>query len=101
MIAVESLKPLDDRVVVMQLKAEETSRGGIVIPDTAQEKPQKGTVLSVGPGKRLESGERAPVSVKVGDTVLFAKWAGNNSKSSIDENVLIMAESEILAVIEK
>lgn len=93
------IRPLDDRVVIEVMEAEEKTAGGIVLPDTAKEKPQKGKVIAVGPGKLLDNGERAPFSVKVNDRVLFGKYAGQDI--TIDEKEFkIMRESEILARIE-
>ena len=94
-----SIQPLDDRVVVEPLEAEEKTQGGILLPETAKEKPQKGKVIAVGEGKLLDSGKRAPVSVKVGDQVLYGKYAGNDVVVSSQE-YLIMRESDILAKIE-
>jgi len=92
------LNPLDDRVVVQPLEAEEMTAGGIVLPDTAKEKQQRGRVLAVGPGRLLDSGERSTVSVKVGDEVLFGKYGGTDIE--IDgEDVKILRESDILAKI--
>jgi len=94
-----SLKPLGSRVVVEPVEQEEVTAGGIVLPETAKEKPQKGTVLSVGPGDRDEDGERIPLDVAVGDTVLFAKYAGTEIK--IDgKKLLILKESDLLAIVE-
>lgn len=94
-----NLEPLEDRVVVQRLEAEEKTAGGIVLPDTAKEKPQKARVVAVGPGKTLESGNRAPMSVKVGDLVLISKWGG--TEITIDrEEYLILKESDILAKLE-
>ena len=90
------LKPLDDRVVVEPLEAEQTTAGGIVLPDSAKEKPQRGKVKAVGPGKLLESGERCPVSVKVGDEVLFSKYGGMEIEVDGKE-INILRESDILA----
>ena len=91
-----SLKPLDDRVVVEPLDAEETTAGGIVLPDAAQEKQQRGKVVAVGPGRLLDSGERCAVSVKVGDEVLFGKYGG--TEIEIDgKDVKVLRESDILA----
>jgi chaperonin GroES len=92
------LKPLDDRVVVQPLDAEETTAGGIVLPDAAQEKPQRGKVVAVGPGRLLDSGERSAVSVTVGDEVLFGKYGGTDIEVEGDE-VKILRESDILAKI--
>lgn len=92
------LNPLDDRVVVQALEAEETTAGGIVLPDAAREKPQRGEVLAVGPGRLLDSGERCAVSVKVGDEVLFGKYGGTEIEVDGKE-VKILRESDILAKI--
>lgn len=92
------LKPLDDRIVVEPLSAETTTSGGIVLPDSAQEKPQRGTVKAIGPGRLLDSGERSGVSVKVGDEVLFSKYGGTDIEvEGLD--VKILRESDILAKI--
>lgn len=93
-----NLKPLADRVVVRKLEAEEKTAGGIVLPDTAKEKPQQGEVLAVGPGKLDEKGTRHPMEVKVGEKVLFAKYSGTEVKIDGVE-YLILAERDILAVI--
>ena len=90
------LNPLDDRVVVHPLDAEETTAGGIVLPDTAKEKPQRGQVVAVGPGRLLDSGERCAVCVTVGDEVLFGKYGGTDIEVDGDE-VKILRESDILA----
>jgi chaperonin GroES len=93
-----NLKPLGSRVVVEPLEQEEITPGGIVIPETAKEKPQKGKVLSVGPGDRDESGKRVPMDVTVGETVLFAKYGGTEIK--IDgKKLLILRESDLLAIV--
>ena len=92
-------RPLHDRVVVRRIVAEEKTSGGIIIPDTAKEKPQEGEVLAVGPGTRDDSGQLAELSVKVGDRILFGKWSGTEVKID-DENLLIMKESDILGVVE-
>ena len=90
------LVPLDDRVVLQRLEAEEKTQGGIVLPDTAKEKPQKGKVIAVGSGRLLDDGTRAAMEVKVGDTVLFGKYAG--SEITLDrEEYVIMKESDLLA----
>ena len=94
------LKPLEDRVVVKRLEAEEKTAGGIVLPDTAKEKPKQGKVVAVGPGKTLDSGKKAELTVKVGDRVLFASYAGTEVKVD-GEELLIMKEDDILAVVEK
>ena len=94
-----SFRPLHDRVVVRRVKEEEKTRGGIIIPDTAQEKPQEGEVIAVGPGARDEDGERIPLDVKVGERILFGKWSGTEVK--IDgEDLLILKESDIMGVLE-
>jgi chaperonin GroES len=93
-------RPLHDRVVVRRVDADEKSAGGIIIPDTAQEKPMQGEVVAVGPGARDEAGERIALDVKAGDIVLFGKWSGTEVR--IDgEELLIMKESDIMGVIEK
>ena len=94
------LRPLDDRVVVEPMDAEEVTAGGIVLPDTAREKPQRGTVVAVGPGKLLDSGERGQLSVAVGDEVIFGKYSG--SEVEVDgREVKILRESDILAKVVK
>ena len=95
-----NVRPLDDRVVVEPLDAEESTAGGIILPDTAKQKPQRGKVLAVGPGKALENGNRAPVAVAVGDEVLFGRYAGNDIEVSGKE-IKIMRESDILAKVVK
>ena len=93
-------RPLHDRVAVRRIEAEEKTAGGIIIPDTAKEKPQEGVVVAVGPGARDETGKLVELSVKAGDRVLFGKWSGSEVK--IDgEELLIMKESDILGVIEQ
>jgi chaperonin GroES len=94
------LKPLEDRIVVKRYESEEKSDGGIFLPDSAQEKPQRGKVVAVGQGKVLDSGERSTMSLKVGDKVLFGKYSGTDVKIDDDEYV-IMRESEVLAKIKK
>ncbi len=91
-----NLKPLDDRVVVEPLSAEEKTAGGIVLPDAAKEKPQRGKVLAVGPGRLLDSGERCPIAIAIGDEVLFAKYGGTEIEVDKKE-VKILRESDILA----
>jgi chaperonin GroES len=93
------LKPLNDRVVVKRIEEEERTAGGIIIPDTAKEKPIQGEVLAVGSGKLAEDGTRRPLDVKAGDRVLFGKYAGTDIKVE-GEELLIMREDDILAVIE-
>ena len=93
-------RPLHDRVVVRRIDAEEKTKGGIIIPDTAKEKPQEGEIVAVGPGARDESGKVAALDVKAGDRVLFGKWSGTEVR--IDgEDLLIMKESDIMGVIEQ
>jgi len=96
-----SLKPLADRLVVEPLEKDvETFAGGeLVLPDTAKEKPQQGKVLAVGPGARDETGDRVPMDVAVGDTVIFAKYAGTSFKTDGGKDVLLMKESDILAIL--
>lgn len=93
-----SLKPLGNRVVVEPLEEEEITPSGIVLPETAKEKPQKGKVLAVGPGERNEDGERIPLDVSEGDTVLFAKYAGTEIKMD-GKKLLILRESDLLAIV--
>ena len=92
-------RPLHDRVLVRRVDEEETTAGGIIIPDTAQEKPMEGTVLAIGPGARDEQGKLVPLDVEVGDRVLFGKWSGNEVTIDGDE-LSIMKESDIMGVIE-
>jgi chaperonin GroES len=95
------IRPLHDRVVVRRIEEKETVQGGIIIPDTAKEKPQEGEILAVGQGKRLDDGKIYPLDVKVGDRVLFGKYSGSEVPVKIEgEDVLIMREDEILAVVE-
>ncbi len=91
-----NVRPLDDRVVVEPLEAEERTAGGIVLPDTAKERPQRGTVVAVGPGKLLDSGERGALSVAIGDEVIFGKYSGTDIEIN-DRDVKILRESDILA----
>ena len=91
-----AIRPLDDRVVVEPLEAEEKTAGGIVLPDTAKEKPQKGKVVAVGEGKLLEDGKRAPMSVKKGDLVIYGKFSGTEVRIGV-KDLVIMKENEILA----
>ena len=94
-----SFRPLHDRVLVRRIDADEKTAGGIIIPDTAKEKPQRGEIIAVGAGTRTEDGKLVPMDVKVGDEVLFGKWSGTEVK--IDgEDLLIMKESDILGVVE-
>src|SRR3974390_2273920 len=93
-------RPLHDRVVVKRIEAEEKTAGGIIIPDSAKEKPSQGEVVSVGPGGRDESGKLIPMDVKAGDRVLFGKWSGTEVKIDGDE-YLIMKESDIMGVLDE
>jgi chaperonin GroES len=95
-MAKPNLRPLDDRVVVEPMEAEERTAGGIVLPDSAKEKPQRGTVVAVGPGKLLDSGNRGELSVSVGDTVIYGKYSGSEIEVNGKE-VKILRESDILA----
>jgi len=95
-----SIKPLQDRVIIRRIEEGEQIRGGIIIPDSAKEKPQEGEVIAVGEGKKLDNGERVPLDVKEGDRVLFGKYAGTEIKLDGDE-YLIMREDDILGVIER
>jgi chaperonin GroES len=97
-MAKTKFRPLHDRVVVKRVDAEEKSKGGIIIPDTAKEKPSEGEVVAVGPGGRDESGKIIPPDVKAGDRVLFGKWSGTEVKLE-GEDLLIMKESDIMGVI--
>ncbi|MEA2757417.1 MAG: chaperonin GroES [Methylobacteriaceae bacterium] len=94
-----NFRPLHDRVVVRRVDSEEKTKGGIIIPDTAKEKPQEGEVIAVGPGARDEAGKIVPLDVKKGDRILFGKWSGTEVK--IDgEDLLIMKESDIMGIVE-
>lgn len=94
------IKPLGDRLVVERLEQEEKTSGGIIIPDTAKEKPKQGKVLAVGPGAKDENGKRIPVDVQAGDIVLFTQWAGNDIK--IDgKDYLVLKESDVIGIIEE
>ena len=93
-------RPLHDRVVVKRIEEEQKTKGGIIIPDTAKEKPMQGEVLAVGPGARDDKGDLIPIGVKVGDRVLFGKWSGTEVKLDGDE-LLIMKESDIMGVLEE
>jgi chaperonin GroES len=97
-MAKTKFRPLHDRVVVRRLEGEEKSKGGIIIPDTAKEKPSQGEVIAVGPGGRDEAGKLTPLEVKAGDKVLFGKWSGTEVKIDGDD-LLIMKESDIMGVI--
>jgi chaperonin GroES len=94
-----NIKPLEDRIVIQVLESEQTTASGIVIPDTAKEKPQEGKVLAVGPG-RFEDGQRSPMDVKEGDTVIFSKYGGTEVKYGAEE-YLILSARDVLAVVDK
>lgn len=93
-----SLKPLGDRLVVKPATREEMTKSGIVLPDTAREKPQRGTILAAGDGRRDDDGDRIPMDVKVGDEVIFAKYSGTEFKLD-DNDVLILSEKDVLAIV--
>ena len=93
-----SVRPLHDRVLLRRIEEQEVKKGGIIIPDTAKEKPQEGEVVAVGEGRRLESGERQPMDVKVGDLVLFGKYSGTDVMID-DEEYLILREEDVFAII--
>jgi chaperonin GroES len=92
------LRPMGDRVVIRPAAREETTRSGIVLPDTSKEKPQRGEIIAVGPGRVSDEGKKIPMEVKVGDTVLFAKYAGTEFKLEEDE-LLILSEKDVLAIV--
>ena len=94
-----TFRPLHDRIVVKRIEADEKTKGGIIIPDTAKEKPQEGEVIAVGPGGRDEGGKLVPLDVKAGDRILFGKWSGTEIKLD-GEELLIMKESDVMGVIE-
>jgi chaperonin GroES len=95
-----AFRPLGDRVLIERVEEEEKTKGGIIIPDTAKEKPQEGKVIAVGPGARDENGKLIPLDVKKGDRILFGKWSGTEVKIDGDD-LLIMKESDVLGVLEK
>jgi chaperonin GroES len=95
------IKPLGDRIVIRRFEAQEKTAGGILLPDSAKNKPQKGKVLHVGPGRLLKDGTRQPLQVKEGDVVLFTNWAGDEFKESRGENILLMREEDVLAVLDE
>ena len=97
-MAKSKFRPLHDRVVVRRVESEEKTKGGIIIPDTAKEKPQEGEIIAVGSGARDESGKLVPLDVKKGDRILFGKWSGTEVKLD-DEELLIMKESDIMGVL--
>lgn len=97
-----NLQPLDDRILVQRTEAEERTSGGILLPDSAKEKPKRGKIVATGPGKVTKDGKRTPLQVKVGDTVLFTSWAGDevHKQFSAGEDLLIMREEDVLAIID-
>src|SRR2546421_12828246 len=100
--ALMNIRPLSDRIVVRRFEAEEKTAGGILLPDNARDKPQKGKILAVGPGKLLKDGTRRPLQVKEGDTVLFTTWAGDEFRAhERRQNVLLMREEDVLAVLDE
>jgi chaperonin GroES len=96
-----NLKPLADRLIVEPIEREEKTASGIILPETAKEKPQEGNVLAVGPGRKDEDGKPIPMDVKEGDRVLYAKYAGTEVKLPDDRKVLVLKESDVLAIVEK
>lgn len=95
-----SIKPLEDRIVIQQVEAEQTTASGLVIPDTAKEKPQEGTVIAVGPGRVDDNGNRVPMDVSVGDVVIYSKYGGTEVKYQ-GEEYLILSARDVLAIVEK
>ena len=94
-----SFRPLHDRILVRRVESDEKTKGGIIIPDTAKEKPQEGEVIAVGPGTRSDAGQIQPLDVKVGDHILFGKWSGTEIKIA-GEDLLIMKESDVMGILE-
>lgn len=94
------IQPLGDRLVIKRVEASDKSKGGIILPDSAKQKPQRGKVQAVGPGRLLGDGKRQPLQVKIGDTVLFTNWAGDEFKETHGENILLLRESDVLAVVD-
>jgi chaperonin GroES len=95
------VRPLGDRIVIRRFEAQEKTAGGILLPDTAKDKPQKGKVLAVGPGRLLKDGTRRPLQIREGDTVLFTNWAGDEFKEAHGDNILLMREEDVLAVLDE
>jgi chaperonin GroES len=95
------VKPLGDRLVVRRFESQEKTTGGIILPDNAKSKPQKGKVLAVGQGRLMKDGTRKPLQVKEGDTVIFTTWAGDEFKDRSESNILIMREEDVLAVVDE
>lgn len=94
------IQPLGDRLVIKRVEASDKSKGGIILPDSAKQKPQRGKVEAVGPGRLLGDGKRQPLQVKIGDTVLFTNLAGDEFKETHGENILLLRESDVLAVVD-
>ncbi len=94
------IQPLGDRLVIKRVEASDKSKGGIILPDSAKQKPQRGKVEAVGPGRLLGDGKRQPLQVKIGDTVLFTNWAGDEFKETHGENILLLRESDVLAIVD-
>ena len=94
------IQSLGDRLVINRVEASDKSKGGIILPDSAKQKPQRGKVEAVGPGRLLGDGKRQPLQVKIGDTVLFTNWAGDEFKETHGENILLLRESDVLAVVD-
>jgi chaperonin GroES len=95
------VKPIGDRIVVQRQEAQDKTPGGILLPDTAKSKPQKGKVLAVGPGRLLKDGTRRGLQVKEGDTILFTNWAGDEFRERAGDTILLMREEDVLAVLEE
>ena len=95
------VRPLGDRLVVRRQESAEKTAGGILLPDTAKQKPQKGKILAVGPGRLLKNGSRSTPQVKVGDTVLFTNWAGDEFRDRSEDDILLMREEDVLAVLDE
>jgi chaperonin GroES len=95
------IKPLGDRIVVKRFEAQGKTAGGILLPDSAKDKPQKGKVVAVGPGRMVKDGTRRPLQVKEGDIVLFTNWAGDEFKKENDEQILLMREEDVLAIVDE
>jgi chaperonin GroES len=95
------IKPLGDRIVIRRFEAKDKTAGGIILPDSAKNKPQKGKVLNVGPGRLDKDGKRQPLQVKEGDVVLFTNWAGDEFKQAHGDDILLMREEDVLAVVDE
>ena len=94
------IQPLGDSLVIKRVEASDKSKGGIILPDSAKQKPQRGKVEAVGPGRLLGDGKRQPLQVKIGDMVLFTNWAGDEFKETHGENILLLRESDVLAIVD-